>query len=178
MSETSTNRSMSPLANKTKGKHRVIRQSVPDGPECLPLISDCSDDEATNTEDEGTEIISRTTEATNDLEEGLSDDEDEDEDEDDGDEREWVPPHLPTPKARASRARFSQDSSMSSAGPSVTKSRISKLQREMQDLSLHAESDSDLSAYIPPSKKAHPVASISEDELDNEDLATVKKKQR
>lgn len=181
-SETGTNGSLSPLASKTSGRHlRVIRQSVPDGPECLPLISDGSDNEATNTEDEGTEILSLTTEATDDLENAREDDEDEG---GGGDEEEWVPHHHPTPKARASKARPLEDSSMSSAGSSVetklkgAKSRVSHLKREMQGMTLYAESDSEFSAYIPSSKKTHPVAPLSEDRLDDGAPATAKKKQR
>ena len=144
---------------------------MPDGPECFPLISDGSDDEASSTEGEDTETLSRATEATDDVtDEGGN-----------GDEEEWVPHHQPTPKARPS-----EDSSMSSVASSMRtkpkgaapRSHISHLQKEMQGLTLHAESDSDLSAYIPPSKKTHLVASLSEDESNNGAPATVKKKQR
>jgi hypothetical protein len=176
--DTDASRSPSPLAAKTKGKNvkqpREIRQSVPDGPECLPLPSDYSEDDVTDTEDDdGTEIFSQTTENT--------DDEEEDEEED------WVPPIAPTPKPRASKTItlpfFS--AAESASVPSVTakgrssKDRTLKLAREMKNMSLHAESDSDLSAYILPSKKTHqgPVTKQDSDVEDNK-LATMKSKKR
>jgi len=182
--ETETSRSPSPLAGKSKGnkahQYREIRQSVPDGPACLPLPSECSDDEAIDSEDdEGTEAFSQTTEGTD---EDLGD---EDEDEED----EWVPPIAPTPKARTSKANNSRFSSVSSIGPSSvtptttrtrgSKGRVSKLEKEMQGLSLGGESDSDLSAYILPSKKARRVTAVDEESASEEDeLDTIKKKKR
>jgi kinesin family protein 20/kinesin family protein 23 len=49
----------------------------------------------------------------------------------------------------------------------------------MQGLSLGGESDSDLSAYILPSKKARRVTAVDEESASEEDeLDTIKKKKR
>jgi len=180
---TETSKSPSPLAGKSKGKkanqYREIRQSVPDGPECLPLPSECSDDDAIDSEDDGgTEVSSQTTEET-----------EEDEEEKDDEEDEWVPPIAPTPKARTSKANNSRFSSMSSTEPSsvapttiktrASKGRVSKLEKEMQGLSLGGESDSDLSAYMLPSTKARRVTAVDEESASEEDeLDTIKKKKK
>lgn len=52
------------------------------------------------------------------------------------------------------------------------------LQKEMQVLSLGGESDSDLSAYIHPTKKARRVAAVDEESASEDELATIKKKTR
>lgn len=177
---TDASRSPSPLVAKSKGKNvknREIRQSVPDGPECLPLPSDYSEDDVTDTEnDDGTEVFSLTTEDT-------------DEEEEDEGEEEWVPPVAPTPKPRASNTNTSRFSSSSAGEPASvpletakgrsSKGKISKIAREMENMTLHAESDSDLSAYILPSRKVHqgPTAKPASD-VENNKLATVKPKKR
>ncbi|KIM85470.1 hypothetical protein PILCRDRAFT_817501 [Piloderma croceum F 1598] len=187
--EASASPSPSPLAAKSKGKnaqkYREIRQYVPDGPECLPLPSEASDDGIIDSDDESTEAISLTTEHT--------EDGSEEEEEDDDEEEEWVPPVIPTSKARASKATNSRFSSVSSAAveraavaPKTPKTRapkgkVAKLQKEMQHLSLGGESDSDLSAYMPPSRKARrvltsPVVDEEEESTSEDELATLKKK--
>jgi hypothetical protein len=181
--ETETSPSPSPLAAKSEGKkatqYREIRQSVPDGPECLPLPSD---EETLDSEDEDTEAFSQTTEET---EDGDGDDEGND----DNEEEEWVPSVMPTPKARASKATTSRFSSVSSAEPPVvapttttktraSKGRLSNLEKELQALSLGGASDSDLSAYMPPTRKARRVttSTVTEFASEEEGLGTTKKK--
>lgn len=132
-------------------------------------------------DEEGTDIFSQTTESAENLE-------DEDESgEDQSDEEEWTPPLAPTSNSRTSKVITSQISSTSSLGPSKTqtttkarpsKTQVSKLEKDMKGLSLHEESDSDLSAYILPNKKARRVAAIDEDEVEADQLATIKKKKR
>lgn len=178
---TETSMSPSPLAGKSKGmqaQYREIREFVPDGPACLPLPSDCSDVETVDSEDEdGTEDFSQTTEET----------EEEEEDEGDDDEKEeWVPPVAVTPKARASKAKASISRFSSVSGSSVTaalpktrasKGKVSKLAKEMQTLSVAEESDSDLSAYLLPSKKARRVIAVEEVSASEEErLGTIKKR--
>jgi hypothetical protein len=171
---TETSRSPSPLAGKSKGKnaqqYREIRQIVPDGPQCLPLLSECSDDDTIDSEDdESIEVFSQMTEDTEEEEE------------------EWVPPVALTPKARASKVNNSRFSSVSLAEPSsvatsmttktrASKGKVSKLEKEMQELSLVGESDSDLSAYILPSKKARRVTVVDEESGSEDELGIIKKK--
>jgi len=160
--ETETSPSPSPLAAKSEGKkatqYREIRQSVPDGPECLPLPSD---EETLDSEDEDTEAFSQTTSV------------------------------MPTPKARASKATTSRFSSVSSAEPPVvapttttktraSKGRLSNLEKELQALSLGGASDSDLSAYMPPTRKARRVttSTVTEFASEEEGLGTTKKKKQ
>jgi kinesin family member 20 len=184
IANTERSRSPSPLANKSKGKkavqQREIRQYVPDGPECLPLPSECSDDVAIESEDgDSTEVFSQITEETEENSEKEEDDND--------DEEEWVPPTAPTPKSRASKAANPRFSSVSSGGPFVaptttktraSKGKVLKLEKEMQLLSLGGESDSDLSAYIHPTKKVRRVAAVDEESASEDELATIKKKKR
>jgi len=158
-------RSSSPLATKGKSKKlnqpREIRELVPDGPECLPLPSECSDDDAIDSEDEeSTGAFSQMMEET-------------EEDEEDDEEEEWVPPVAPTPKARASStSRFSSVSSTEHLAPKTTKTRpskgrASKLEKEMQEMSLGGGSDSDLSGYLLPPRKARQVTAV-DDESESE----------
>jgi hypothetical protein len=167
-----TETSVSPLAGKFKGqRYREIRHIVPDGPECLPLPSEASDDDAIETEDdESTEAFSQTTEGTEDDEE---------------EEEEWVPPVIQTPKSRASRAKSSRFSSVSSADHSsvppnktrASKGRVTKLQKEMEQLSLGGtDSDSGLSGYLLPTRKTRRVTVVDEESGSEDELATIKKK--
>jgi len=162
-------RSPSPLAKKSKGKttqYREIREIVPDGPECLPLPSDSSDISTVDSEEDEDSEVSPTTE-----------------EESEDDEEEWMPPAAPTPKPRACKGSSSRFSSVSSAEMATTatktgtsKAKVSKLKKELQALSLGRESDSDLSAYIHPSKKATAVDKKSAN--GEEELGTNKRQLR
>ncbi|KAF7978877.1 hypothetical protein HWV62_44367 [Athelia sp. TMB] len=171
-----TSRSPSPLARHG----RIVRESVPAGPAPVRLPSECSDAEEdadeveeSETEDDD-EAVSETTEGTEDY---SDEDEEYGEDEDEEDEEEYASaPTTPKGKSRQSRA---------SEGPAT----VTKLQAHMADLSLAGSAagsdlDSDLSAYILPSKKGalkskKKVVLSDDDDVDAPDeQVTAKKKKR
>jgi len=146
--------------------HPETRQFVPDGPEGIILPSDDEEmTDVTETEDGEQDRESRAETDSN-----MTDSEEED------DEDEWVPPPEPTPRAVKTKGR--QTASSSSSQPNdnqtakrPTRSQISKLAREMDDLSLV----SDDSIILLPTRN---IKAISGDEASEGKVAPVKKKKR
>lgn len=162
---TDASRSPSPLANKFKfsgNRHGEIRESVPAGPEPFRLPSEHSEseDDIENSEtedDDDIENFSQTTYDTRDSED--SDDSATESESDEGDYDGAVP--LAARDTQVSQSRTPSDalSFASSTAGSLTrtrasKARVSNLAKGIQDLSIQGESDSDLSAYILPSKNS------------------------
>lgn len=133
-------RSPSPLAGKGKVQ-KLIREPVPRGLPSLPLPPGYDDDER-DAEEDITEDGSEDSEIDEKEEEEIEDSTDEDNTDDNGntDEDEWVPPPAKSTRSSSSHTPGSK-AARSKATPSASKGKMSKLQREMDSLSLSSVAD-------------------------------------
>jgi ABC-type Zn2+ transport system substrate-binding protein/surface adhesin len=123
----------------------VIREIVPRGPPSVPLPPGYDDDER-DAEEDITEDGSQ--ESQSDEEEIEDSEEDDDtDDHDDTDEEEWVPP---TKFTRSSTSNVKNNAVRSKVKPSA---KISKLQREMDSLSL-SNADNSMEVITPKKKRS------------------------
>ena len=197
--------SLSPLAQKVQPKQisRSPRKSsvapqpiiekrkfVPDPP---MLASDTEDAELTETEggDDGTNSVAPSETITSENGEDEEDDDEEDyddeysEDESDGDgegsdeeEEMWEPPSAKTPRLKKQPAASPRPRASTSTTQNVpSRSRVSQLAEEIDELSLR-EQESDDSITILPKKKTKSQASVENDENHEYNLPVVKKKKR
>ena len=184
-SERSRSLSKSPLAGKGKAKAtptkkntiapREIREYVPDGPEAIILPSDDEDAELTETDDgDGDDVESGVETGTT----GSEGDDDDDEEDEEDEEDDWVPSTSRTPRAKAKVQRPPSPSPVPTRKPSANKTRLSKLEREMGELSL-AGGVADDSVIILSVKKFKPrQESVDSGEDEEFEVSAVKKKKR
>lgn len=187
--------SLSPLAKKapkSPKKSNVVPQPIIEKRTFVPdppmLPSDTEDAELTETEgdDDDTNSVAPSGVTTSEDEEQDYDDEYSEEEEEE--EEMWEPPSVKTPKAKKQSLRTTSPSSQPKASKSVSskepsKSRVSKLADDLDELDITGQDPDDSVAIIPKKNgksrtSAYSNAVYEEDGDEGFDLPVVKKKKR